>query len=145
MQLNRFTDFGLRVMMYLTQCSGREKLVTIPEIAERFQISRNHLMKVVHFLSQQGWVVATRGKGGGLALAQDAGAYRLGLLVRTLEHQGRLVDCGDPPCALNGACRLAGVLDEALRSFYDALDRHTLAELVSGKTGAAIIRLLRAA
>ncbi|MCJ9710841.1 Rrf2 family transcriptional regulator, partial [Bordetella hinzii] len=70
MQLTRFTDFGLRVLMYLTQCRERDKPVTIPEIAERFAISRNHLVKVVHFMSQQGWVAATRGKGGGLALAR---------------------------------------------------------------------------
>ncbi|MDQ8035644.1 MAG: Rrf2 family transcriptional regulator [Bordetella sp.] len=141
MQLNRFTDFGLRVMMYLTQCRDRAQPVTIPEIAERFQISRNHLVKVVHFLSQQGLVAATRGKGGGLALARPAERYRVGELVRLLEHQGTLVDCADPPCALNGACRLAGALDEALRVFYAELDRHTLAELVRQPTGAAIIKL----
>ncbi|AUL47479.1 BadM/Rrf2 family transcriptional regulator [Bordetella trematum] len=143
MQLTRFTDFGLRVLMYLTQCRDREKPVTIPEIAERFEISRHHLVKVVHFMSQQGWVAATRGKGGGLALARAASDYRLGELVRTLEHQGGLVDCADPPCALQGACRLTGVLQEALRSFYAFLDGHTLAELVGSPTGAAIIRLHR--
>lgn len=89
MQLNRFTDFGLRVMMYLTQCRDRTVPVTIPEIAARFEISRNHLVKVVHFLSQQGWIVATRGKGGGLRLARDAVEYRIGELVRVLEDQGR--------------------------------------------------------
>ncbi|SAI55115.1 DNA-binding protein [Bordetella ansorpii] len=145
MQLNRFTDFGLRVMMYLTQCRDRDRPVTIPEIAERFQISRNHLVKVVHFLSQQGWVAATRGKGGGLALARSADTYRVGELVRVLEHQGALVDCADPPCALNGACRLAGVLNDGLRNLFETLDRHTLADLVRAPTEAAIIRLHRAA
>lgn len=65
MQLNRFTDFGLRVLMYLTQCRDRSAAVTIPEIADRFGLSRNHLVKVVHFMSQRGWVSTTRGKGAG--------------------------------------------------------------------------------
>ncbi|ANY15878.1 Rrf2 family transcriptional regulator [Bordetella pseudohinzii] len=145
MQLTRFTDFGLRVLMYLTQCRERDKPVTIPEIAERFAISRNHLVKVVHFMSQQGWVAATRGKGGGLALARPAESYRLGQLVQVLEHQAGLVDCANPPCALQGACLLAGVLNDSLRIFYESLDRHTLAELVAQPTEAAIIRLHRGA
>ena len=93
MQLTRFTDFGLRVLMYLTQCRDRPAAVTIPEIAARFDLSRNHLVKVVHFMSQRGWVSTARGKGGGLALARPAAEYRLGDLVRELEQQGPLIDC----------------------------------------------------
>ncbi|ARP76271.1 BadM/Rrf2 family transcriptional regulator [Bordetella genomosp. 6] len=145
MQLNRFTDFGLRVMMYLTQCRDRTVPVTIPEIAARFEISRNHLVKVVHFLSQQGWIVATRGKGGGLRLARDAADYRIGELVRVLEDQGALVNCAQPPCVLNGACRLSGALAESLQAFYRTLDGYTLEDLVRAPTALAIVRLHRAA
>ncbi|MGE8640842.1 MAG: RrF2 family transcriptional regulator, partial [Achromobacter sp.] len=70
MQLTRFTDFGLRVLMYLTQCRDRPAAVTIPEIAGRFDVSRNHLVKVVHFMAQREWVSTSRGKGGGLSLAR---------------------------------------------------------------------------
>jgi len=145
MQLTRYTDFGLRVMMYLTQDDGREAPATIPEIAERFGVSRNHMVKVVHFLAQQGWVATTRGKGGGLRLARAPADYRVGDLVQALEHQGVLINCAEPPCALNGVCRLSGVLADAVQVFYDALNRHTLADLVQTPTGEAIIRLRRVA
>ena len=145
MQLNRFTDFGLRVLMYLTQCRDRPTAVTIPEIADRFGASRNHLVKVAHFMAQRGWVVTTRGKGGGLCLAHSPAAYRLGDLVRELEEQGPLIDCREPPCALDGACRLSGVLAQAMQALFDGLNAHTLADLVRDPTGAAIIRLHRAA
>ncbi|MCD0504338.1 Rrf2 family transcriptional regulator [Bordetella petrii] len=145
MQLTRYTDFGLRVMMYLTQGSERDTPATIPEIAERFEVSRHHLVKVVHFLAQQGWVATTRGKGGGLRLARAASSYRVGDLVRALEHQQALIDCAEPPCALRGSCRLAGVLADSLQVFYEALNRHTLADLVKDPTGTAIVRLHRAA
>ncbi|MBV7485852.1 Rrf2 family transcriptional regulator [Bordetella sp. BOR01] len=145
MQLTRYTDFGLRVLMYLTQDNGRDTPVTIPEIAGRFGVSRNHMVKVVHFLAQQGWIATTRGKGGGLRLAHAPSSYRVGDLVRALEHQGALIDCAEPPCALNGACRLSGVLADSLQVFYDTLNRHTLADLVRAPTSAAIIRLHRAA
>jgi len=145
MQLTRYTDFGLRVMMYLTQGNGRDAPATIPEIAERFGVSRNHMVKVVHFLAQQGWVATTRGKGGGLRLARAPVDYRVGDLVQALEHQGALINCAEPPCALNGVCRLSGVLADAVQEFYDALNRHTLADLVRAPTGEAIVRLHRVA
>lgn len=145
MQLNHFTDFGMRVMMYLTQCQERSKRVTIPEIAERFKISRNHLMKVVHFLSQSGWIVATRGKGGGLELAQAPETYKLGQMIYALERQNSLTDCSDPSCELHGLCLMANILEDELRIFYKSLDRHTLADLVREPTRAAIIKLHRAA
>ena len=144
MQLNRFTDFGLRVLMYLTQCRDRPTAVTIPEIADRFGASRNHLVRWrTSWRSAAGW--SPRGARGGLCLAHSPAAYRLGDLVRELEEQGPLIDCREPPCALDGACRLSGVLAQAMQAFFDGLNAHTLADLVRDPTGAAIIRLHRAA
>ena len=145
MQLTRYTDFGLRVMMYLTQSDGRDMPATIPEIAARFGVSRHHMVKVVHFLATEGWVSTARGKGGGLRLARPAAEYPVGDLVRALEHQGPLINCAEPPCALNGSCRLSGVLADSLQGFYDSLNRHSLADLVREPTQAAIVRLHRAA
>lgn len=78
-----FTDLGLRVLMYLSH-QVRDTPVTISD-AERFDVSRHHLVKVVHFMGQQGWLITTRGKGGGLALAFGLQHYRLGQVVRVLE------------------------------------------------------------
>jgi Rrf2 family nitric oxide-sensitive transcriptional repressor len=140
MQLTHFTDLGLRVLMYLTH---RERVtpVTISEIAERFEVSRHHLVKVVHFMGQQGWLVTTRGKGGGLALAREPVDYRLGDVVRQLEGAEELIDCAEPPCALRTRCRLKGILDEAQQAFFARLDQHTLADAVTAPTGEAIVRL----
>lgn len=142
MQLTHFTDLGLRVLMYLSY-QDRDAPVTISEIAERFEVSRNHLVKVVHFMAQQGWVATTRGKGGGLALAQAPKRYKLGQVIRTLEGRTDVIDCADPPCKLRGRCQLKGVLDQALDAFFKVLDRHTLADAVASPTGEAIVTLHR--
>src|SRR3546814_17456839 len=102
MHLTRYTDFGLRVLMYLTQGNGRETPVTIPEIAARFDVSRNHMVKVVHFLARQGWVATTPAKGGGTRLAHPPSTYRVGDMVGPLDHPGALTTCADPPRTLNG-------------------------------------------
>lgn len=140
MQLTRFTDLGLRVLMYLSNAQTGQ-VTTIAEITERFDVSHNHLTKVVQFMGQQGWLINVRGKGGGIRLAQPAESYRLGQLVRTLERTTELIDCAEPPCVLRGQCGLKGLLSRAEEAFYDTLDRHTLADAVRGKTRVALVHL----
>ncbi|MFO1379551.1 MAG: Rrf2 family transcriptional regulator [Chitinivorax sp.] len=142
MQLTRFTDLGLRVLMYLTH-RDREQSVTIAEIASQFSVPHNHLIKVVNRLGKLGWIVATRGRTGGLRLALDPSALPLGQVLRELEGQADLVDCATPPCALRNGCRLKAALDGALDAFYQALDRTTLADVVGTPTGETIIRMHR--
>lgn len=128
--------------MYLSH-QGRETPVTISEIAERFAVSRNHLVKVVHFMAQHGWLLTTRGKGGGLALAREAGSYRLGAVIRVLEDITEVIDCAEPPCALRGRCLLKSMMDQALDAFFEVLDRYTLADAVASPTGEVIVTLHR--
>lgn len=137
MQLNRFTDLGLRVLMYLTQ-PKRPTPFTISEMAEELIVSQNHLVKVVHFMSKQGWVKTTRGKGGGLVLAQPADTYHLGQVIQTLEsntniqnsNNNSLVDCNHPPCILRPSCILKPTLDQAMQVFFKHLDQYTLADMI---------------
>lgn len=142
MQLTRFTDLGLRVLMYLTH-RDREQPVTIAEIAGQFSVPHNHLIKVVNRLGKLGWIVATRGRTGGLRLAVDPSVLPLGKVLRELEGQSDLIDCATPPCVLRNGCRLKATLDGALEAFYQALDRTTLADVVSAPTGETIIRMHR--
>lgn len=142
MQLTRFTDFGLRVLMYLTH-QDRSEPVTITEISECFQISRNHLVKVVHFMGKRKWIVTTRGKGGGLALANTPESYRLGDLIRELEDCDRLIDCVKPSCPLNHGCQLSAALAQAQAQFFATLNQYTLADMLRAPTGLSIIQLHR--
>lgn len=142
MQLTRFTDLGLRLLMYLGSARPDEgPPVTIGEVAERFGVSHHHLVKVANLLAHAGWVTATRGKGGGLRLARPAGEIRVGAVVRELEGGHALIDCAEPPCTLRGACRLKGVLDGAQQAFFAALDAYTLADVVAGTSAAGLARL----
>jgi len=142
MQLTRFTDLGLRVLMYLNDVEPG-KAITIAEVTERFDVAHNHLSKVVQFMGQQGWLVNVRGKGGGMRLAKPADEYRLGHLVRTLERTVELIDCSAPPCVLRGQCTLKGLLSQGEEAFYSSLDKYTLADALKGKTHEAIVRLHR--
>lgn len=144
MQLSRFSDLGLRVLMDLTALAPGAS-TTIAQVCERFDVPHNHLSKVVQFMAQQGWLHTVRGKGGGLSLAWPPERYRLGQVIRTLERDAELIDCAEPPCVLRGRCALKGLLDEATQAFYDALDRHSLADAVASPTGPLIVRLHRQA
>ena len=139
MKLTTFTDYSLRVLIYVA--SAREGRVTIAEIARAFDISENHLVKVVHLLGREGLLLNTRGRGGGLALARPAKEISVGAVVRLAEGGDYPAECfrEDNHCAIAPVCKLAGVLEEALGAFYAVLDRYTLADLVHNRARLASI------
>lgn len=142
MHITRYTDYALRVLIYLG-LKG-EELATIQEIADRYGISKNHLMKVVHDLQQRGYVATLRGKGGGLRLARPAEEIGIGALVRDTEQDLEIVECfgADNDCIITPACRLKHILGDALNAFLAVLDGYTLADLLQPKARAGLERLL---
>jgi Rrf2 family nitric oxide-sensitive transcriptional repressor len=129
MQLTRYTDYSLRVLIYLAMQQDAAERVTASDIAERFDIARNHLIKVVHRLGQLGYIETTRGKGGGIRLGRNSADIRIGAVVRDMEANLELIDCNTPPCPLNRGCRLKGILGQAANAFLEVLDRYTLADI----------------
>lgn len=132
MRLTAFTDYCLRVLMYVGARDGAT--VTIDEIATSYGISRNHLMKVVFRLGQLGYLSTTRGRGGGMTLAMPAGQINLGALIRQTEEDLVLVECfsgRSGSCAIQPACVLRSALVEALDAFLAVLDGYTLADLLA--------------
>lgn len=128
MQLNKFTDYALRILLYVARPS--DVPYTIADIAKDLHVSQNHLVKVVHFMGKQHWIVTIRGKGGGIRLNPDARNIKLGEIVRILQGNHQIVECNTPPCVLRSQCGLKGILDQALESFYQSLDRYTLGEVL---------------
>ncbi len=131
MKLTTFTDYSLRVLIYLAIEPQRQ--ATIAEIASAFAVSENHLMKIVHFLGKHKLLANVRGKGGGLRLARPPEAINVGEVVRLTEAGSLPAECFDPgsnSCVITPACQLRKVLVEAVQAFHDALARYTLADLV---------------
>jgi Rrf2 family nitric oxide-sensitive transcriptional repressor len=129
MRLTLFSDYSLRVLMF-THAAG-DRLVTIEEMADAYGISRAHLMKVATTLTRAGYLVAVRGRSGGLRLAKPAEEIVLGDVVRDTEPHLALVECfaTGNQCVITRCCRLQGVLREALQQFLAVLDRQTLASI----------------
>lgn len=129
MRLTSFTDYGLRALMRLA--GEPERLFTTDEIAHEFQISRNHLTKVVRALAEAGFIATQRGASGGFRLAHAAEAISIGAVVRKLEDRHALVECfraDGGSCVLTPKCRLQRKLAAAERAFLTELDKTTLAE-----------------
>jgi Rrf2 family nitric oxide-sensitive transcriptional repressor len=131
MRLTVYTDFSLRVLMFLA-LKG-DGLATIAEVAKAYGISKNHLMKVAHQLGVAGYVETVRGKGGGLRLALRPQDIVIGEVVRRTEPDMALVPCFAPDgasCVIIPSCALRGVISKAREAFLSALDERTLADLV---------------
>lgn len=142
MQLNRFTDYGLRVLMFLYGCDNER--VTIEHIATRFDIPHNHLNKIVNRMVKLGWIVSKPGRNGGIQLATLAEPLRLGDVLRTLEDHPALINCSEPPCPLRTGCHLKRALEEGREAFYADMNRHILPDLVTPPTSSLLVRLHRA-
>jgi Rrf2 family nitric oxide-sensitive transcriptional repressor len=130
MKLTRFTDYSLRVLIYLgLKNDGR---VTIKEISEAYSISRNHLMKVVSLLTRMGYVDARRGPGGGIALARSAQDIVIADVVRDMEDDLNLVECfcAEGSCVIKPVCELKSALNQALSAYLQTLQRYTLQDLL---------------
>ena len=140
MHLTRFTDYGLRTLIYLALRPS--ELASIAEIAAAYRISENHMIKVVHHLSLTGLIETTRGRNGGIRLARPASEIGLGDVVRATEHSLALVECqAGEACAIGGVCRLQGIMDEAREAMLAVFDRYSLADL-TGPDGQALRRRL---
>jgi len=134
MRLTLWTDYAFRTLIYIGAKGGG--LSTIAEIAERFDISRLHLMKVVNRLSVQDYIEAIRGRNGGIRLARPPAQIRVGAVVRDTEEDLSVMGCLSGPeaepgfCRIEGCCVLRRALREATLAFLDVLDRYTLADLL---------------
>lgn len=135
MRLTRHTDFSMRVLFYLGV--NPDRAVPISEIARKYDISQNHLVKVVHHLVQGGFLTSVRGRSGGVKLARPAEDITLGEVVRYSEPDLRLIDCVG--CTIASACTMPRALAEATRAFVAVLDRHNLASLVESSEGLDLI------
>ena len=132
MQLTRFTDYSLRVLMSLGARPG--ELGTVAALAEEHDISRHHLTRVVHQLGIKGYIETIRGKGGGLRLARKPEKISVGDVVRDMETSFEIAECFQPgrsACRLMPGCALKGVLGEATYAFLARLDHYTLADLLT--------------
>ena len=133
MYLTQHTDYGLRLLVYTA--INDDTLVNIGTIAETYNISKSHLMKVVTSLVKGGFLVSVRGKGGGLRLADDPEKINIGAVVRHLEPM-QVVECmsDNNECLITPSCRLTGIITGAIKAFFNHLDQYSLQDLLDKPT-----------
>lgn len=131
MRQNTYTDYSIRVLMYLALYT--ENLVKIDEIATSYAISKNHLTKIVHNLAKAGFITSIRGRNGGIKLAKAPEEINIGQVVSQTEEDFCLVECfnaASNQCVITGVCQLGGIFSEALQAYMNTLAKYTVADLV---------------
>ena len=141
MRLTLYTDYSLRVLLYLG-AKDPEELSTIQNISDSYGISKNHLMKVTHELGKMGYIETVRGRGGGIRLAVVPEVINIGQLVRKTEEDFYLVECFNPEsvgCIISPVCSLKGALNKALHAYIAVLDSYHLSDFLTSKEDLAAI------
>lgn len=134
MKLTAYTDYTLRMLMYLAR--NRERFITIQDIAALHGVSKNHLTKVAHQLGLDGVVKTVRGRHGGLKLLLEPDKINIGQVIRSTEADFFMAECFDHKtntCIYTASCALKNVLDEATAAYLQVLDELTLADLLAKK------------
>ncbi|MGH6806825.1 MAG: Rrf2 family transcriptional regulator [Ensifer adhaerens] len=134
MRMTLHTDYALRMLIYVA--ARRDRVCTVNDVAKAYGLSRNHLLKVAQTLRDLGLVETTRGRAGGVRLAKPPAEIAIGALVRATEEDFSLAECmqaNGRACAISPACRLKGMLHEALAAFLTVLDKYTLADIIQNK------------
>lgn len=130
MRMTSHTDYAFRMLIYLATHSDGQ--ATVDEIASRYALSRNHLLKVALHLKNAGFVKSIRGRSGGLRLGRPAQEINVAAVVRAMEQGAVLVECFRPTggnCVISDVCRLKGVFGEAMQAYFRVLDRYSLSDL----------------
>ncbi len=130
MHITRYTDYSLRVLIYLAV--NKDEHSNISSIATSYGISKNHLMKIVQQLNISGYLLATRGKNGGIKLIRPPHEINIGSLVRKMEKKDKLLECfgENNQCVITPSCQLKHIFAEAQESFYSTLDNYCLSDLI---------------
>ena len=139
MQLTRHTDYALRTLIQAALKPEGQRL-SVAEITATYDLSRSHVMKIVQKLGHEGFLLNIRGKGGGIELGKAPEEINIGEVVRVMEPNLRVVDCDNPFCRIQPACKLQGVLAEAMNAFLSVLDNYTLEDLLHNRS--ELIQLL---
>lgn len=139
MRLTKHTDYAFRVLIYLASMP-EDRLSTVQEIAEKFDISRSHIMKIVHKLACAGLIHASRGQRGGIKLGQPKETIDLRIVVELMETTLTPVNCDGPICIIKKNCILKNVLFDAQRQFLEYIEQYTLADLA--EPAVSIVSLL---
>lgn len=138
MRLTRYSDFAIRMMLYLG--AHEDRLCSIAEIAKAYGISENHLMKVTSDLAGAGYIQSVRGRGGGLRLARQAQEINVGQMVRHTEGEVDVVGCGE--CAVAPVCGMVCVFKDATERFFTTLDQYSLADIIGRSRLASLRQIL---
>ncbi|GGK67280.1 RrF2 family transcriptional regulator [Amphritea balenae] len=128
MQISRFSDYTLRTLFYVATHS--DQLSTLAEISNYYDISIEHLRKVVHALSKSGYLQTFRGKNGGIRLALPPEEINIGQLIQQSEGNSPLIDCTSQDCRIRNVCSFQGILAEAQQAFISTLSKYSLADLL---------------
>lgn len=133
MQLDKFTDYALRILMTLAVRAPQR--VPTSQIAALFDLSDHHLSKVATQLAREGFVTSERGRNGGLVLARSAEQISIGAVVRAMKRDDAVVECfgTNQSCLILPACGLRTPLAEAQEAFFATLDAYTLAEVTRAR------------
>lgn len=131
MQFTLYTDYSLRSLVFIALATEQsDGLTTISEVSRSLNISNNHIVKVVHNLSKNGFLTTVRGSRGGIRLARSSAEINLADVVLSTENMSCLMHCSHDDCCFHRVCLFQSIMRNAAQAFIKELKKFNLADLL---------------
>lgn len=135
LKLNRKSEYALMVVQRLAGLPEGTRL-PVTALAERGDLPRDLLAKVLQELKHAAIVDSTKGVSGGYSLARPLHQIRFVEVIRPFEENLGLVDCvgeTNTGCARLDCCTLHDPIEQLNTWLMSQLNRLTMAEFVSAR------------
>ncbi len=144
MKLSTRSRYGVRLMIALAG-APQDKSVFLKDIAAGEDISEKYLSLIVIPLRKAGLIRSIRGARGGYALARAPETITLCDIVEAVEGETCLVQCVKNPqsCKRYPVCPSRDTWASLSRTIRDAMEKITLADLLTGKESKAALPVRR--
>lgn len=131
MQLTLYTDYSLRSLVFIAlKTENSNELTTISNISTSLNISNNHVVKVIHNLSKNGFITTVRGSKGGIKLSKKSSEINLADVIMNTENMSCLMHCSHDDCCFHKVCLFQSIMNKAIRSFLNELRKFHLSDLL---------------
>ena len=146
MQVTKAVDYGIRALLVLASSPATRRHY-LNDLAEKADVPRNYLVKILKSLSHAGIVSSFRGMRGGFTLAKDPKNISLRAVIEAIDGPVGVMPClsGANQCSRPSPCAAQEIFRSIRERLLTELESHTMADLMRREAELRTIRQQRPA
>lgn len=133
MLFTRASEYAILALIYI---ADKKEPQDVETMAEKLEISKSFLAKILQVLAKDGLLISYKGAKGGFILSKDSKEYTLKDIVNSAEKkQVSIFECSHGICPINkeSRCLMLPVLVQLQDTMNEHLSKITLFDIINKK------------